>query len=235
MNLFFNFGQKVQGYDFLVINEQEARASAGIMLVLGLLSLFSVSLTNSLLWVELFSITFIVEFFIRTIINPKYAPYMLLASLIVSNQSPQWVEAKPKQFAWIFGAILAFVMAVFIIMDIVAPVRMLICVICLILLFLESSFGICLGCVVYNKLKIKLQKCPGDICTPKNKSYQTKKSMLLVMFIAFFCGTFYFLKYYKYAPKIEPKQTKKIDKKCTPPQWAINMGHGQMWKKHHCQ
>ncbi|MDF1880063.1 DUF4395 domain-containing protein, partial [Sulfurimonas sp. MAG313] len=53
MNLFFKFGEDVKAYDFRVINEREARASAGIMFLLGLLSLFSVYGLRTLLWAEL--------------------------------------------------------------------------------------------------------------------------------------------------------------------------------------
>ena len=59
MRKIFSFGQTVEEYSFKVINENEARASAGIMFLLGIVSLFSVFLTKSLFWAELFSITFI--------------------------------------------------------------------------------------------------------------------------------------------------------------------------------
>ncbi len=78
MAIFFNFGQQVDGYKNKVINEREARASAGIMFLLGLLSVFAVFQLRTLFWAELFSITFIIEFFIRVIVNPQYAPYMML-------------------------------------------------------------------------------------------------------------------------------------------------------------
>jgi len=59
MNKIFSFGEIVSEFDFKVINEREARASAGIMFLLGLLSLFSVYIYRTLFWAELFSITFI--------------------------------------------------------------------------------------------------------------------------------------------------------------------------------
>jgi len=40
MSIFLNFGEKVNGFDHRVINEREARASAGIMCLLGGMSLF---------------------------------------------------------------------------------------------------------------------------------------------------------------------------------------------------
>ncbi|MBA1419859.1 MAG: DUF4395 family protein, partial [Epsilonproteobacteria bacterium] len=110
MRVFFNFGEKVAGYDYLVINERDARASAGIMFLLGLLSLFSVFTLRTLLWAELFTITFIFEFFMRTFINPKYAPYMLLGGIIISNQKTDWVESKPKKFAWALGMVRGAIM-----------------------------------------------------------------------------------------------------------------------------
>ena len=75
-NLFFNFGEKIDDFEFKVINERDVRASAGIMFLFGILSLFSIFIFRTLLWAELFSLTFIFEFFIRIFINPKYAPYI---------------------------------------------------------------------------------------------------------------------------------------------------------------
>lgn len=55
MGLFLNFGEKIDDYEYKVINERDARASAGIMFLLGLLSLFSVHLYRTIFWAELFS------------------------------------------------------------------------------------------------------------------------------------------------------------------------------------
>ena len=244
MNKIISFGEKVKEYDFKVINENEARASAGIMFLLGIISLFSVFMTKSLFWAELFSITFIIEFIIRIFINPKYAPYMLLGSLIVSNQTPTWVEAKPKKFAWILGVILGVLMTYFIFFDVMSPSRLLICVICLILLFLESSFGICLGCVIYNKFNIKLEKCPGDICEVKSSQNNKWKLFLLFVFMVLFSSIYYYLNTYKYGNDkniIIANEVKEIIEKtsikadCYPPQWAIDMGHKEIWIKHNCK
>jgi len=199
MRVFFNFGEKVAGYDYLVINERDARASAGIMFLLGLLSLFSVFTLRTLLWAELFTITFIFEFFMRTFINPKYAPYMLLGGIIVSNQKPDWVEAKPKKFAWALGMVLGAIMTYYIVFDIISLWRLGICLVCLVLLFLESVFGICLGCLLYHRLNIKLQSCPGGVCELENKvKFGKKKFLILIVFIALFIGTFFALRLYKY-------------------------------------
>jgi len=205
MKYFFNFGEKVSEYDYLVINEREARASAGVMFLLGLVSLFSVYIFRTLIWAELFSMTFIFEFFMRTFVNPKYAPYMLIANLVVYNQTPDWVEAKPKKFAWSLGMILGAIMAYYIFFDVISLVRLSICLLCLTLLFLESAFGICLGCLLYKQLNMKLYNCPGGVCAVSKKpSYPKHKLFLLIVFLLTFAMTYYALSSYKYA------QTKKI-------------------------
>ena len=258
----FEFGEKIDKYDFKVINERDARASAGIMFLLGSITLGHFLMTFNLFWANLFTITFILEFFIRIFINPKYAPYMVLGSLIVSNQEPDWVEASPKKFAWILGVILGLIMSYFIIFNIMTPARMLTCLLCLFLLYAESVFGICLGCIIYKKLNVKLYKCPGGVCEmPQEKKSLMPKFAMILLYAGVFYGVFWGLKTYKYdgyaSSKVtqeqkdaaefedeeEPKdntQTLSEDvasgnekKDCTPPQYAIAMGHKEMWLEHH--
>jgi hypothetical protein len=248
--MFFQFGEKVAEYDFKVINERHARASAGIMFLFGLVGLFFIFGAfgnNSLFLIELFSITFIIEFFVRVIINPKYAPFMILGSLITYNQAPEWVEAKPKQFAWSLGLLLGLIMAYYIVFDIISPIRMGICVLCLILLYLEAVFGICLGCLAYNQFNFKLKGlCPGGTCnfTP-NMSFNLSKVIALIISLSLFVGIYFYLINYKYIQNgnnkneriLQHSSTKtstknKNGKDCTVPQFAINLGHEEIWKKH---
>ncbi len=199
MGLFFNFGETIDGFDYKVVNERDARASAGIMFLLGLLSLFSVFLLRTIFWAELFSITFIIEFIVRVVFNPKYAPYMMLGNLIVSNQQPDWIEAKPKQFAWILGLILGAIMTFYIVFDMISLVRLAICWLCLFLLFVESVFGVCLGCILYRKLNIKVENCPGDVCEIENKpKYEKRKLIYLLLFAIVFVLIYFGLEYWKF-------------------------------------
>ncbi len=205
MVVFLNFGDKIDGYDYKVINERDARASAGIMFLLGLLSIFSVYMYRTIFWAELFSITFIIEFAVRILVNPKYAPYMLIGGLIVSNQVPDWVEAKPKKFAWGLGLILGVIMTYYIIFDIISPIRLGICWLCLFLMFVESVFGICLGCLLYKKLNWKLYNCPGGICDVKpEKPYEKRNLIIIAAFLGLFFLTYVSLKSYKFndIPKV---------------------------------
>jgi Domain of unknown function (DUF4395) len=201
MGLFLNFGEKIDGYDYKVINERDARASAGIMFLLGILSLFSVHLYRIIFWAELFSITFIIEFIVRVLINPKYAPYMLIGGLVVSNQQPDWVEARPKRFAWLLGMILGVIMTYYIIFGIITPIRLGICWLCLFLMFVESVFGICLGCLLYKKLKWKTYNCPAGICDVPSPPYDKRKLIIILGFLGLFFLTYVSLKSYKFNEK----------------------------------
>ncbi|MEI6899764.1 MAG: DUF4395 domain-containing protein, partial [Bacteroidota bacterium] len=134
---------------------------------------------------------FLTDFLIRVFINPKYSPSLILGRLIVRNQTPEYVGAAQKKFAWIIGVVLAAAMFVFfIIVNAFSVITGIICLICLIFLFFESAFGICLGCKFYPLFfKDQVQYCPGEVCDVKNKQDIQKTSsgqfLMLLAFIAF--------------------------------------------------
>jgi hypothetical protein len=56
---------------------------------------------------------------------------------------------------------------------------------CLIFLFFESAFGICLACKFYSFIfREKTQYCPGEVCDVKSKQdiQKTSIAQLLVVF-----------------------------------------------------
>ncbi len=49
--------------------------------------------------------------------------------------------------------------------NLVGPINALVCATCLLLMFFETAFGICIGCRIYNAFnKEKAQLCPGGVC-----------------------------------------------------------------------
>ena len=74
MSKVFGFGEVVDGYDVKVLNEREARAGAGILFLIGLISFINCITTKSILVTQIFIGVFLVEFMIRVLVNPKYAP-----------------------------------------------------------------------------------------------------------------------------------------------------------------
>lgn len=191
MAKWIQFGEEVKGYEIPVLNEREVRAAAGILFLATFLSLMFIAFNENFVPIKYVITFFFADFAIRVFISPRFSPSLILGRLIVRNQTPEYVGAPQKKFAWIIGVVLAGTMFFFfIIVNAYSPITGIICLICLIFLFFESAFGICLGCKFYPLFfKDKVQYCPGEICEPKDKQDIQKTSgaqfLALVAFIAF--------------------------------------------------
>lgn len=186
LNNVVKFGEDVEGYNIPVLNEREVRAAAGLLFLLMFTSILTVILKGNFLLLKYAIVIFLTDFFVRVFINPGYAPAMILGRLIVRNQTPEYVGAKQKKFAWIIGLVLGVIMLVLqVIVNSYSPITGLICLICLIFLFFESAFGICLGCKFYGWIyKEKAQYCPGEVCDVKSRHdiQKTSLSQIIVVF-----------------------------------------------------
>jgi len=180
MSNIFGFGEVVEGYAVKVVNEREARAGAGILFLLGFISFINCMTTKSLLITQIFIGIFLVEFAIRVLVNPKYAPSLIIGRFMVNNQVPEYVGASQKRFAWGLGLGLAvFLFGLTIVFPTSTPIGEeslhnaligLSCMTCLVFLYFEAVFGICLGCKIYNKFnKEEAQYCPGGVCEGQDR------------------------------------------------------------------
>ena len=195
MKQIIQFGEQVEGYNIPVLNEREIRASAGILFLGTFISLVIILSTNNFVPVKYFITLFLTDLLIRVFINPKYAPSLIIGRLIVRNQVPEYVGAKQKRFAWMIGIGLASIMFIFlIIVDAYSPITGIGCLICLIFLFFESAFGICLGCKVYSLFyKEKAQYCPGEVCDKKSRQSIQKTSIVQLLIVVAFVGYIFFI------------------------------------------
>ena len=185
INKVIKFGEDVEGYNIPVLNEREIRASAGILFLATFIALMLIIFKNNFLPIKYVITIFLTDFIIRVFINPKFSPVLIMGRLIVRSQSPEYVGAQQKKFAWIIGVVLSA--AMFVLMVVVnsySPISGIICLICLVFLFFESAFGICLGCKVYSLFyKEKAQYCPGEVCDVKSKQDIQKTSWAQVLII----------------------------------------------------
>ena len=207
MSKTIQFGENVEGYNIPVLNEREIRASAGILFLATFISLMMIIFKNNFLPIKYVITVFLTDFIIRVFINPKFSPALIIGRLIVRNQVPEYVGAQQKKFAWIIGIILSATM--FILMVVVnsySPISGITCLICLVFLFFESAFGICLGCKFYSLFyKEKAQYCPGEVCDAKSKQDIQKTSavqaFIVVGFIVYiFLTIFLFNDYFNKKP-----------------------------------
>jgi len=159
---------------YSVLNERAIRASAGIMLVVGMLTFFAVysskdfALLYPTLWI------FWLQFFITVFFGTRYAPFSALGRFLVRKQRPDYVWAIQKRFSWLLGLIMASAMAVVTLgFGITGTIPFIICWTCLTLMWLESAAGICIWCKIYGFLLDKwiISKpeykpaCPGWTCS----------------------------------------------------------------------
>lgn len=175
----FQFGTLVEGIPYKVLDEREVRANSGIMLLIG-----SIASINGFIFQRYAILPYLIGFlainFALCVVNPRLSPIFQLGRLLTRKQSPLYIGAVQKRFAWSLGTILSltiFLLTFPLQMDasLFEPVCGL-CMICLLLLYFESTFGICVGCkIYYGAMKIGLIKkpavkpnCMGDSCIIQN-------------------------------------------------------------------
>lgn len=151
MNKIIKFGEHVEEYNIPVLNEREIRAAAGILFLIMFISILAAVLKGDFLMIKYAITIFLTDIALRVFINPKFSPSLIIGRLIVRNQVPEYVGAQQKKFAWIIGVVLAAITFIHIVvLNARSPITGIICLICLIFLFFETAFGICLGCKFYS-------------------------------------------------------------------------------------
>lgn len=172
----FTFGEYNKEGTFKVVNERAARASAGIMLLLAIIAAINAFMLERYIVLPFISGFLLLNFIIGVFINPRFSPTIAIGNLITYRQSALPTGAAQKKFAWTLGLLLSaaiFILSFFLLNDpsYFEPVCML-CMLCILLLYMETAFGICVGCKIYHLLiRFKLIKrpevapnCPGGSC-----------------------------------------------------------------------
>ena len=237
MQKILGFGETVEGYDVQVLNEREVRAAAGILFLFALVSFLNSWLMGNFRLTQIFVIGFLIDFTIRIFINPKYSPSMILGRFAVRKQVPEWSGAPQKRFAWAVGWTLAVVMFYLIVLNkVIGPINLIVCATCLTLMFFESAFGICLACKIYNAFsRQQAQHCPGGTCEVfvphPSQRVGAGGTAIVAAFVAVigFTGQQWFQP--ADAQAAAPVAVGGTGN-CTPPDWAVAMGHAEMWKLH---
>jgi len=245
MSKVLGFGLTMPDYNVPVLNEREVRAAAGIMFFFALVSFMNSWLLGDFRLTRIFVSAFLIDFLIRVLINPRFAPSMILGRFATRKQTPEWVGAPQKRFAWAFALGLALVMFYLIVLnDTIGPINLIICGTCLTLMFFECAFGNCLACKVYNVFtKQQAQYCPGGVCQVPALHTSQNVGLIGTAIVVVFVGLIGFTSnhFFPASPAIVTAKTtttpsKATNDKCTPPWWAIAIGHKDKWKLHnHCK
>lgn len=244
MTQLFQFGEDHPNYPVRVLNEREARGAAGIMFLFALIAFMMAWFQGDFSPTKLVIVAFFIDFFIRVIINPRYAPTLIMARWMVNNQTAEYVGAPQKRFAWGIGLALATLMMYALVLnDVRGPINMITCLICLLLLFFETAFGICVGCKLFNLFnKEKAQLCPGNVCEIKDR-----EPIQLLAWHQALIGAIYVVLLLALSPMlasttshtrgIEPSVPSSSgspaeEERCRVPEFAKKIGHEEKWKLH---
>src|SRR5947209_6396649 len=109
-NSVIKFGEDVEGYNVPVLNEREIRAAAGIMFVMLFISWMLILFKENFMLVKYVIILFFTDFLVRVLVSPRFSPALIIGRLIVSSQTPEYVGAAQKKFAWKIGVALSGLM-----------------------------------------------------------------------------------------------------------------------------
>ena len=244
MASFLQFGEDHPDYSVRVLNEREARGAAGIMFLFAMIAFMTAWFKGDFTPTKLTIVAFFIDFFIRVLINPRFSPTLIMARWMVNNQTAEYVGAPQKRFAWAIGLVLAtFMLFLVVINDVRGPINMITCLVCLILLFFESAFGICVGCKMYNLFnKEKAQLCPGNVCEIKDRESIQIVTLAQALIAMGYVALLLFL-----SPVLDTARSQVSSKdpasqaspassaeeeRCRVPEFAKKMGHEEKWKLH---
>jgi len=230
-----------------VLNERAVRAGAGVLFFLAIVSFMNAWLLGNFQPTRVFVVAFLIDFTIRIFLNPRFAPSLIFGQWMVRRQQPEWSGAPQKRFAWAIGFVLALTMLYLVVLNnVIGPINLIVCTMCLILLFFESAFGICIGCKIYNLFnKEKALLCPGGVCeTPpaNTPGVNLSEAAIMALFAVGVGGIAQWV--YSTSPQhvqqvqlpgtsapaapIDPAEAER----CKVPDFAKAMGHEEKWKLH---
>lgn len=240
------FGERIDGYPVPVLNERAVRAGAGIVFLFAIVSFMNAWLTGNFQPTRVFVVAFLVDFTIRIFVNPRYAPSLVLGQWFVRRQQPEYVGAPQKRFAWAIGFVLALTMLYLVVINnVIGPINLIVCGACLVLLFFEAAFGICIGCKLYNLFnQEQAQLCPGGVCEvgpARDPGTHLIQGAVMVAFVGVVGVTAFWVAGHDprgAAPQARTPATADapVDaaeaERCKVPDFAKAMGHEEKWKLH---
>ncbi len=129
--------------DFVKVNESQSRLVAGQVVLLSFIYLLS------LWWPILLFLT--IDFFLRGFKLGKYSPLNIVAKAIVKKFyiTGKQVDQAPKRFAAKLGFIFSLLILILHLVGL-SVLSFGVTIVLILLAILESVFGYCVGCQIYN-------------------------------------------------------------------------------------
>jgi hypothetical protein len=138
---------------FPVVNERAVRATAGIVMLLAAIAIAFAFFDKNYTPIRIISVLVAADLALRqfTGLTPL-SPIGTLGTFLVRNQTPEWVGATQKRFAWALAFGMALLIAILTNLEVHGVGVQLIGLTLIGLLWLESVVGFCVGCFIYSRL-----------------------------------------------------------------------------------
>jgi Domain of unknown function (DUF4395) len=151
------------------VNENEARAAAGLTLVIGAVAFSFAYFDRRYVPLQIAASVFFADFLLRVTAGLRHSPVGLLARALAAARPAEWVPSRPKRFAWTLGLVMAGAMTAITNSGVRGALPRTMCVICLALMWMEAALGLCLGCKVHGLLARRgwttaLDPCADGAC-----------------------------------------------------------------------
>jgi hypothetical protein len=138
---------------FPVVNERAARATAGIVMVLAIIAIAIAYFDKNYTPVRVISVFVAADYALRQFAGlTPLSPIGTLGSFLVRNQTPEWVGATQKRFAWALALSMVLLIAILTNAGVRGVGIPLIGITLIGLLWFESVVGFCVGCFMYSRL-----------------------------------------------------------------------------------
>jgi hypothetical protein len=155
-----------------VFDEVQVRAAAGLTLAAGTIAFVYAYFEHQFVPIRIVATMYFFDFLIRVTAGLRYSPTGALARLLTRGRTPEWVSAKPKRFAWTLGMLMSGATAIITNIPIHGYPPRILCLVCLVLMWMEAALGLCLGCQIHTWLVRKgwrtddpdYEICAGGVC-----------------------------------------------------------------------
>jgi hypothetical protein len=166
-----------------VFNENETRTAAGLAMVVGVAAFAPALIENAYAPIQMLATFLFVDFTLRVVLGLHHSPLGLLGRLLTRRQSPKWVSSRPRRFAWSIGMALSLALMLLTNGGIRGALPLTLCLVFLVLMWLEFAHGVCLGSKLHGWLVrrgLATRDAAFDVCARRIDTRQTESQPMRI-------------------------------------------------------
>lgn len=153
-----------------VFNENETRTAAGLAMVIGVAAFAYALFQDAYAPIQVLTTFLFVDFALRVVLGLHHSPLGLLSRLLTQRQAPTWVSSRPRRFAWSIEMAISLAMMLLTASGVRGALPLTLCLVFLVLMWLEFVHGISLGCKLHGWLVrrgLATRDAAFDVCVQR--------------------------------------------------------------------